>query len=337
MVEAFYSQFTSLRTQNDSSPKYSSTDMSSEPPNVSSDDGRMANRGDQGVSSNQSPPVKGSIGWNAARALFVETGDLSPQTAGRFLSIAVDCEKTNRGQQEHNKSPGQLLLEERFRVIDKLPVDFNEKNILKNKLSASYVKAQNKSNHVPHTLLSSRGLLLPRKRPPLFPPITSTETISDIGLQNNDIHLLPTASINADSMKKQAPSAGSSNCELQVLERPTKHNTASINADVRKKPPPSASSSYGESQLQTEQSEHNTIITAKPNIGFDVVSIINEPSDVNKLASSPVLTEKIHQKIPPKSGRKKNFSWKKANSHLEPRTSFSVTSHPREEVIAGLM
>eukprot|EP00536_Pseudo-nitzschia_multiseries_P015201 jgi/Psemu1/41594/gm1.41594_g len=96
-----------------------------------------------------STPNSTGLAWNKATSLFVNTGDLSPVTAGTFLSLAAEA-----------------LLIQRHRTIENLSIASPQKQIFKNAVSSAYAKNQKKL-HCDHELQPSSA---PKDKEQRSPP-----------------------------------------------------------------------------------------------------------------------------------------------------------------------
>eukprot|EP00536_Pseudo-nitzschia_multiseries_P006111 jgi/Psemu1/14480/gm1.14480_g len=83
-----------------------------------------------------SPPNTTGLAWNEATSLFVNTGDLSPVTAGMFLSLAAEGDNTT--STNASVSPDRALLIQRYRTIENLSIASPRKQIFKNAVSSAY-------------------------------------------------------------------------------------------------------------------------------------------------------------------------------------------------------
>eukprot|EP00536_Pseudo-nitzschia_multiseries_P006830 jgi/Psemu1/16227/gm1.16227_g len=106
-----------------------------------------------------STPDTTGLAWNEAISFFVHTGDLSPVTAGMFLSLAAKGDNTTSSND--SVLPDQALLIQRHPDIQKCSV-------------FSLCEEQKKKLHCDHELQSSSGLLLARKQLSFLPPTNST-------------------------------------------------------------------------------------------------------------------------------------------------------------------
>eukprot|EP00536_Pseudo-nitzschia_multiseries_P016215 jgi/Psemu1/45351/gm1.45351_g len=119
-----------------------------------------------------STPNTTGLAWNKATSLFVNTGDLSPVTAGMFLSLAAEGDNTT--STNDSVSPDRALLIQRHRTIENLSVASPQKQIFKNAVSSAYVKNKKQQLHCDHELQPSSGLLPARKQLSFSPPTNST-------------------------------------------------------------------------------------------------------------------------------------------------------------------
>eukprot|EP00536_Pseudo-nitzschia_multiseries_P018231 jgi/Psemu1/54671/gm1.54671_g len=83
-----------------------------------------------------STPNTTGLAWNEATSLFVNTGDLSPVTAGMFLSLAAEGDNTT--STNDSVSPDRALLIQRHRTIENLSIASPRKQIFKNAVSSAY-------------------------------------------------------------------------------------------------------------------------------------------------------------------------------------------------------
>eukprot|EP00536_Pseudo-nitzschia_multiseries_P004356 jgi/Psemu1/9835/gm1.9835_g len=83
-----------------------------------------------------STPNTTGLAWNEATSLFVNTGDLSPVTAGMFLSLAAEGDNTT--STNDSVSPDQALLIQRHRTTENLSIASPQKQIFKNTVSSAY-------------------------------------------------------------------------------------------------------------------------------------------------------------------------------------------------------
>eukprot|EP00536_Pseudo-nitzschia_multiseries_P008427 jgi/Psemu1/20403/gm1.20403_g len=83
-----------------------------------------------------STPNTTGLAWNEATSLFVNTGDLSPVTAGMFLSLAAEGDNTT--STNDSVSPDRALLIQRHRTIKNLSIASPQKQIFKNAVSSAY-------------------------------------------------------------------------------------------------------------------------------------------------------------------------------------------------------
>eukprot|EP00536_Pseudo-nitzschia_multiseries_P015016 jgi/Psemu1/40953/gm1.40953_g len=119
-----------------------------------------------------STPTTTGLAWNEATSLFVNTGDLSPVTAGMFLSLAAEGD--NATSTNDSVSPDRALLIQRHRTIENLSIASPRKQIFKNAVSSAYVKNKKQQLHCDHELQPSSGLLSARKQLSFSPPTNST-------------------------------------------------------------------------------------------------------------------------------------------------------------------